>query len=109
MTKKSAAEVVYILLDKYDANITLVMSSQQCQPCRQNDLAGRTPLASQKKGRPSARTHSWDTYSRSRAYKTIRVQMVHVEIVSMVNRKISQIQDKSWKVQVRVYLSGTVR
>ncbi len=33
VSEKSEAGVVYILLERYDGNITLVTNSQQCQPC----------------------------------------------------------------------------
>ncbi len=33
VTEKSVAEVVCILLDRYDRNITRMAGSRQCQPC----------------------------------------------------------------------------
>ncbi len=33
VTDKSVAEVVFILLDRYDRNLTKVTDSRQCQPC----------------------------------------------------------------------------
>ncbi len=33
VTEKSVAEVVYILLGRYERNITHVTDSRQCQPC----------------------------------------------------------------------------
>ncbi len=33
VTEKSVAEVVFILLDRYDRNLTEVTDSRQCQPC----------------------------------------------------------------------------
>ncbi len=52
VTEKSVAEVVYILLDRYDRNITHVTDSRQYQLRWQSDLASRMPVACPK-GAPS--------------------------------------------------------
>ena len=46
VTDKSEAEVVYILLDRYEGNITLLTDIRHWQPCSQNVLAHKTPVAS---------------------------------------------------------------
>ncbi len=89
VAEKPEEVVVYTWPEQYDRNITLVTDSRQCQPCWQNDLAGRTsvppsPPPLRKKAWPSVRSHPWVAYIVSRAYITVRVQTVHVEIASMV-------------------------
>ena len=44
VTEKSVAEVVHILLDRYDRNLIKVMDSRQCQAFWQKNLASRTPV-----------------------------------------------------------------
>ncbi len=48
VAEKTATEVVYILPDSYNRNITQVTDSRQCQPPQQNVLDATTPVASSK-------------------------------------------------------------
>ena len=71
VTEQSVGEVAFILLDRYDRNLTEVTNSRQSQPCRQKNLASKTPLAPRVGAEPSASSRFRDTYSVNRAYTTV--------------------------------------